>query len=102
MNITMKKNLKINLKKNLKANLLAFASFSGVLCLGLGLSGCASTFENHENDYMRQSISARPAPVTPAGLEPIKTQPVFVIPPGPASYPAQKSNVNLKPPTLNN
>ncbi len=94
--------MKTNLNTTLKINLLSLAALPLILCSGLFLSSCASTFENHENDYMHQSISARPAPVAPEGLEPIKTQPVFTLPPGPASYPAEKSNVNLKPPTLNN
>ena len=93
--------MKTNLNKNLKTTLLSLAALSFFSCASFYLSGCASTFENHENDYMHQSISARPAPVTPAGFEPIKTQPVFTLPPGPASYPAKKSNVSLKPPTLN-
>lgn len=69
---------------------------------GLCLASCTSTINNHENDYIHQVVSDRPAPVTPSDLQPIKTSPVFVIPAGANTYPAQKSNVNLKPPTLSN
>ena len=80
---------------------LVFLIFTLIFTLSLNLSGCASTLKNHENDYMHQEVSERPVPVAPSGLNNIKTQPVFIIPPGPTSYPAEKSNVNLKPPTLN-
>ena len=95
----MKKMSKKIFKTNLRPKL--FFLISSVLS-SLCLASCASTITNHENDYIHQVVSDRPAPVTPAGLEPINTKPVFVIPAGSNTYPAQKSNVNLKPPTLNN
>jgi len=76
------------------------------LALALALVGCSTAsatkqaFRNRENDYIHQTVNIQGPLVTPPGLSPIKTNPNFTIPPGPASYPPEPKAVNLQPPTL--
>ena len=89
--------------------LFSLLSLSVLLILTSALTSCSSAigsskqvFRNREDDYIRQPVTQAPALVTPAGLNPIQTQPVFTVPAGPSSYPAQAKPVNLQPPTLAN
>lgn len=89
--------------KNLFLTVSLLSIFSAALCsCSAPIGTTKSAFRNRDNDYIAQPISESPAPVTPQGLTPIQTQPVYTIPNGPSSYPGKSKPVNLQPPTLNN